>query len=171
MLRVKVVQLGGGVAVLLPSASIISNGGLPSLAEGSMVAAVVGGTLVAGSTISWYAERIVGEMAWLPAQKALRVSTLTMWGERKDRDITADELLRDGLSSPPPPGSGLLEEYPEPGFAPMKLCGKTYVCVWAPRNVEHPEAMARLLHRDQLPFDPDGVVEAVIQRPRDGEAQ
>ena len=46
MLRVKVIQLGGGVAKLLPSASIISNGGLPSLAEGSMVAAVVGGTLL-----------------------------------------------------------------------------------------------------------------------------
>ena len=102
LLRVKVLQLGAGVCVFLPSASIISNGGLPSLAEGSLVAAVVGGTIVAGSTMSWYTERIVGEMAWLPARNSLRVSTLTMWGDRRDVDLTVDKLKEDGLSIPAP---------------------------------------------------------------------
>ena len=38
MLRVKIFQLGGGVGVLLPAASVISNGGLPSLVEGGAIA-------------------------------------------------------------------------------------------------------------------------------------
>ena len=166
LLRVKVLQLGGGVAVVLPSAAIISNGGLPSFAEGALVAGVVGGTLVAGATLSWYAERIVGEIAWLPGSRELRVSTLTMWGERFDRHLSLDELRSDGLAvpAPPPPGSGEPNgAYPEPGFAPLQLCGQTYVCVWGQRHVLQAEAMARLLKRDELPFDPD--------RPLPGAAQ
>ena len=170
LLRVKVLQLGGGVAVLLPSATVISNGGLPSLAEGGLVAAIVGGTLIAGTTLSWYMERVVGELAWLPARKALRVSTLTMWGERHDRELELDELLADGLSppSPPPPldGDPVDDAYPTPGFAPLELCGKTYVCVWDARHVQQVEACARLLKRSELPFDPDDCAEATMQTPQ-----
>ena len=176
MLRVKVIQLGGGVAVLLPSASIISNGGLPSLAEGSMVAAVVGGTLVAGSTISWYAERIVGEINWLPKQKSLMISTLTMWGERRDRTLSLDELEADGLTPPPPvtaePSDGADAEpggeYPPSGFAALELCGITYVTVWNRQHVVQPEAMARLIARQQLPFDPHSPLPDVVVQPPSG---
>lgn len=164
LLRVKVLQLGAGVCVFLPSASIISNGGLPSLAEGSLVAAVVGGTIVAGSTMSWYTERIVGEMAWLPARNSLRVSTLTMWGDRRDVDLTVDKLKEDGLSIPAPALDDEIGEYPTPGPVPIELCGKTYICIWGEQHVQEPEAMARLLKRDELPFDPDGVV-AAVSRP------
>ena len=168
LLRVKVLQLGGGVAVLLPSASLIANGGLPSLAEGGMIVAIVGGTLVAGSTLSWYAERIVGELAWLPASKTLRISTLTMWGDRHDRNLSLDELAHDGLTSPPPPQQDGEPggEYPEPGFVPLELGGTTYIFVWGAQHVVQPEALARLLKRDQLPFsdrDPNGVVAAVTR--------
>ena len=170
LLRVKVLQLGGGVAVLLPSATLISNGGLPSLAEGGLVAAIVGSTLIAGTTLSWYMERVVGELAWLPARKALRVSTLTMWGERHDRDLELNELLADGLSppSPLPPldGDPVDDAYPTPGFAPLELCGKTYVCVWDARHVQQVEACARLLKRSELPFDPDDCAEATMQTPQ-----
>ena len=160
LLRVKILQLGGGVAVLLPTAQVISSGGLPTLAEGGVMAAIVGGTLVTGTTLSWYAQRIVGELAWLPERKALRVSTLTMWGERSDRELTADDLQRDGLAPPAtlPPGEGA---YPPPGFAPLKLGGITYICVWNARHVEQPEALARMLKRDELPFHPDGPPDAM----------
>jgi hypothetical protein len=119
-----VLQLGGGVAVLLPTASVIANGGLPSLAEGGLLAAVVGGTLVAGGTLSWYVERVVGELAWLPRSRALRVSTLTMWGERHDRRLSLEELERDGFAPPPPPppAGGPGGELPEQaGFETLEV--------------------------------------------------
>ena len=167
VLRVKIVQLSAGVGVFLPTASIVANGGLPSLAEGGMVAAVVGGTLAAGSTLSWYCERIVGELNWLPAQKALRISTLTMWGRRCDVDVSLDEMKRDGFR--PPAASdddGPGGEFPSPGFAPLTIGDKTYLCVWGQQHVLHPEAMARLLKRDELPCDEDGVLAAVVRTSR-----
>ena len=53
VLRVKVLQLGVGVGVLLPTVSLVATGGSISLAEGATLAAIVGGTLAAGSTLSW----------------------------------------------------------------------------------------------------------------------
>ena len=40
-----------------------------------------------GVTVSWYCERFVQELSWRPSAEALRVSTLTMWGDRRDRDF------------------------------------------------------------------------------------
>ena len=101
VLRVKIVQLTAGVGVLFPAAAVYFSGGSLTFAEGATVAAVMGGTMIAGSTLSWYCERIVGELSWLPAERALRVSTLTMWGERCDLDLPHQVLLAQGFAPTP----------------------------------------------------------------------
>lgn len=78
MLRMKVLQLGVGVGVLLPAGSFIGSGAQMGAAEFGALGAVVVGTIGAGSTMSWYCERLAGEITWRPLQQALRVSTLTM---------------------------------------------------------------------------------------------
>ena len=53
---------------------------------------LVAGTVAVGASLSWYCERFVGELSWLPAQRAMRVSTLNVWGNRVDRDIPLAQL-------------------------------------------------------------------------------
>lgn len=146
-LRVKVLQLGVGVGVLTPTASLMASGAGISLVEGATLAAIVGGTLAAGSTLSWYCERLVGELSWLPATQVLRVSTLTMWGHRKDRDFPASELLANGYTASPVGPS----TYPATVFVPLDLGGKTYIFIWGRRHVLQLEALANLLARQALP--------------------
>jgi hypothetical protein len=150
---VKVLQLGGGVAVLLPAASALSSGALPTAAEGGVLAAIVGGTVAVGSTLSWYCQRLVGELTWRPETRSLRISTLTMWGERKDDDISMQQLAEDGFAPAPPPA---LAELPlQTGFVPLQLCGRTYIFTVGPRHVQHPQALLNLLGHQAMPFPPD----------------
>ena len=90
-----------------------------------------------------------------------------MWGDRHDRVLGLDELVRDGLTPPPPPppldggpDGEPAGDYPTTGLAALELCGKTYITVWGRQHVVQPEALARLLSRAQLPFDPADPVRA-----------
>lgn len=156
-LRVKAVQLVAGVGVALPVLSVFSSGAVPTLAEGATVAAVTGGTLVAAGTLSWYMERIVGELAWRPRTRSLVVSTLTMWGDRRDELITAEELAADGFIEEVAAQTAMLMEngdrYPDRTLVPLSLCGKTYVFVWGRKHVAQPNALADLIVRRQWPSD------------------
>ena len=100
-------------------------------------------------TLSWYCERIVGELSWLPAERALRVSTLTMWGERCDLDLPHQVLLAQGFAPTP---AREYDEYPVNGFVPLQLDGKTYMVVWGRKHVIHADALANLLVHQALPF-------------------
>ena len=87
---VQVLQLGAGVGVLVPVASVLGSGVALSGSELGLLGGVVAGTVACGASMSWYCERFVGELSWQPAARALRVSTLSVWGSRTDRDIHSD---------------------------------------------------------------------------------
>lgn len=159
LLRVKVVQLVGGVGIFIPVATLLQSGVMPTLADVSVVAATVVGTVAVAGSMSWYCERIVGELSWRPKNSALRVSTLTMWGHRRDVDFKVDELLADGFLQVPPtlPEHFELDPYPAPGFVPLRLCGKTYVFLWGRRHVMQPDPLANLLVLNALPYPPTNV--------------
>ena len=156
LLRVKVVQLALGVGVVLPVLSVLASGTLPTLAEGAVVAAVSGGTIAAAGTMSWYCERIVGELTWRPVSRTLRVSTLTMFGDRRDVDLTAEELSSDGFVEEDEEHTNFLGEdsedrYPQTSLVPLDMCGKTYIFVWGKRHVSRPDSLADLLVRRMWP--------------------
>ena len=92
LLRMKVLQLGAGVGVLVPVVSVLGSGGALSGGEVGLMGGIVAGTVAVGASMSWYCERFVGEICWLPAARALRVSTLNVWGNRTDRDIPLAQL-------------------------------------------------------------------------------
>ena len=90
--RVQVLQLGAGVGVLFPVASVLGSGAALSGSELGVMGGILAGTVACGASMSWYCERFVGELSWRPAARALRVSTLNVWGNRKDRDIPVAQL-------------------------------------------------------------------------------
>ena len=98
--------------------------------------------------MSWYCERLIGELSW--RCNVLTVSTLTMWGERHDREYTADYLLSRGFAAQVNRPDGT-NPYPTSGFVPLELDGKTYILIWGKRHVHEPEALANVLH-GALPF-------------------
>lgn len=155
LLRLKVLQLGVGVGVLYPAATLLARGDALTLFDGGVLAAVVGGTVVVGGTMSWYCERLVGEASWLPSERALRISTLSMWGARIDTVHGPDELARSGFFAPRPgvdAADGL--HYPTPGSHPLELGEKAHIFVWGRRHVVEPTALANLLTRRRLPREP-----------------
>ena len=100
---------------------------LADAAEGAVVAAVSGGTIAAAGTMSWYCERIVGELTWRPVSRTLRVSTLTMFGDRRDVDLTAEELSSDGFVEEDEEHTNFLGEdsedrYPQTSLVPLDMC-------------------------------------------------
>ena len=163
LLRVKLLHLSLPVAMGIPTLKLVSEG-IPTLADGGMLAAMVGGTVAAASTLSWYCERLVGELAWLPKrgtrrEDILRVSTLSMWGERRDHDIAFDKLRQsDGfdIEHVPRPFPEHPDAYPRKSLVPLELCGKTYIFVWGAAHVpaEHVDTLADLLLRQKLPSPP-----------------
>ena len=88
----QVLQLGAGVGVLFPVASVLGSGAALSGSELGVMGGILAGTVACGASMSWYCERFVGELSWRPAARALRVSTLNVWGNRKDRDIPVAQL-------------------------------------------------------------------------------
>ena len=87
LLRFKVLQLGLGVSLFLPAMTVYESGGALTGSEVGLLAAVVGGTVAAGGSLSWYCQRLVGELSWRPDERVLRVSTLNVWGHRENRDV------------------------------------------------------------------------------------
>ncbi len=162
LLRLKGLHLTAGVAVLLPTYSIVTTGGLGSLglADVATLAAVVTGTIGAGSTLSWYCERIVGELTYRRRSSngsaVLRVSTLTMWGNRMDRDFPVAELMRSEGFAPARSAAAIaaagVSPYPAEGFVPLELDGKTLIFLWGRKHVLEPDALANVLVARALPF-------------------
>ena len=151
LLRVKIFQLGTGLGVLLPTGAVLQGGAMPTLLEGGVVAAVVGGTIATGATLGWYCERLVGEVSWHPTSRILRLSTLTLLGERRDADFSLEQLLMDGFAPAPP--AARRPSFPTRRLVPLELCGKTYIFVWDPRHVLQPLPLANLLVHNALPVD------------------
>lgn len=166
LLRLKGLHLTAGVAVLLPAYSVVTSGGMGALglAEVATLAAVVTGSVGAGGALSWYCERIVGEMSYQERAGLLRVSTLTMWGNRVDRDFDCDSLLRDeGFAAQNAAATGV-NPYPNEGFVPLDLGGKTYIFLWGRKHVLQPDALANVLVRRALPFPPSRAPKSAMSR-------
>ena len=153
LLRMKAIQMVAGVGVVLPAVTVLSTGSMPTLADGAAIATTAVATVAVAGSLSWYCERIVGEASWRPISRTLRISTLTMWGERRDADFSAAELVGDDFFEVPPtlPDFVEVDLYPTSSLVPFELCGKTYVFAWGPRHVVAPDALADLLVRNSLP--------------------
>ena len=147
----KVLQLGMGVGVCLPVASVLSSGSVDGLTFGEigLMGSIVAGTLAVGGSTSWYCEKFVGELSWRPAERALRVSTLNVWGSRVDRDIPLAQLAE--LLSPSFVPS---EDVPTPLDERRKLL---------PFHVGADGRYMVLLHRESF-REPDAVFELLAGR-------
>ena len=88
--RVQVLQLGA-VGVFFRSSVLGSGAARRGRARGGLGGRLAG-TVACGASRSWDCERFVGELSRPPAARALRVSTLNVWGNRKDRDIPIAQL-------------------------------------------------------------------------------
>ena len=74
----QVLQLGLGMGVFVPAGAALGGFGEVGAAGAATVTGVMAGTIGVAGTMSWYCERLVGEISWRPAERALRISTLTM---------------------------------------------------------------------------------------------
>ena len=161
LLRLKALHLTAGVAVALPAYSVVSSGGLSALdlTECVGLGAVVVGTLGAGATLSWYCERIVGQVSW--RREGLRISTLNVWGRRIDRDFPPDALVREGFSptvaNAAVAAAAGINPYPKEGLVPFDLGGKTFIFWWGRRHVLQPDALANVLVARAMPFPPHDI--------------
>ena len=66
----QVLQLGAGVGVLFPVASVLGSGAALSGSELGVMGCILAGTVACGASMSWYCERFVGELSWRPAARA-----------------------------------------------------------------------------------------------------
>ena len=80
------------MAAIATLAIALGSGAALSGSELGVMGGILAGTVACGASMSWYCERFVGELSWRPAARALRVSTLNVWGNRKDRDIPVAQL-------------------------------------------------------------------------------
>ena len=131
VLRMKVLQVGGGLGVVLPATQLL----VPSsdaLGAGTLAGLGVGVVAVA-SSCSWYCERLVQELRLLGGGR-LRVSTLTMWGHRRDRDYSLKEV------EPTYPSSGPEADDAGRTFVPLHLPDHTFMLIHHPLNVRPPFA-------------------------------
>src|SRR6056297_951008 len=86
LMRMKVLQIGGGLGVVLPATQLLGPSGAHGAAELGALAGLSCGIVAFASTCSWYCERLVQELRVVDGHR-LRISTLTMWGHRKDREF------------------------------------------------------------------------------------
>eukprot|EP00967_Tisochrysis_lutea_P049689 scaffold60919_cov41-Tisochrysis_lutea.AAC.2 len=130
----KVLQLGGGLGVVLPATQLLGG----STVELASLAALSCGALGVASSCSWYCERIVQELRVLDRSR-LRVSTLTMWGHRRDREFE--------LAACEPtfgPGGPEAQEASK-AFVPLHISGTSFMLIKHPLNMVDPQAVNRLL--------------------------
>ena len=138
LLRMKILQLGGGLGVVVPAAQLLGpTGGLgQSTYELGVLAGLSCGAVAVATTCSWYCERLVQELRLVGGGK-IRVSTLNMWGSRKDADFPLSAV--EPTYSPEGPDAS------EAGKAmvPLHLGGTTFMLVSdafyivSPLNLNH----------------------------------
>jgi hypothetical protein len=151
LMRMKVLQIGGGLGVVLPATQLLGPSGSHGAAELGALAGLSCGIVAFASTCSWYCERLVQELRVLDGRR-LRISTLTMWGHRKDREF---ELS----ACEPTYGSGGPEAAEAAkAMVPLRVDGITFLLIRHPLNLVHPRALHRLLCG--LPPVPDGQTSA-----------
>jgi len=85
LLRMKVLQIGGGLGVVIPATQLFSVTAIDNTFELGVVAGLSVGAVAVASTCSWYCERLVQELRLEGGGKRLRVSTLTMVSEHEAR--------------------------------------------------------------------------------------
>ena len=167
MLRAKVLQLGGGLGLAAPVLAAAEGNPL-GMGDTAVLAAVAGGTLVVGNCLSWcasrrrgrapgsaptlrrrYCERFAMQISWRePAvgeereARPLRVSTLTMWGNRRDTDYSLADVSRTlGAHEELAPSAGRRAQ----PYVPLRVGGLTYVLMNSPTNIREPHAVNQLL--------------------------
>eukprot|EP00966_Prymnesium_polylepis_P225628 5219404-Prymnesium_polylepis.2 len=142
----QVLQIGVGFGVLLPAGSIVATSGQLTGTEVAFLAGLTGGALGLTRSLSWFCERLIGEISWRPAQRALRISTLTMWGNRRDRDYAEKDLMQLGFRDGPTDWD---DELPDGGgrrFSGLNLSieDTTFLLFNNERHVHEPETLGRL---------------------------
>jgi hypothetical protein len=142
LLRAKLLQLTAGVGICVPALQIYSAGGTLGLYDYGVIAAFSGGTIAVGSTLSWYARRFAGEIAFLPKSDQIEVSTLTMAGHRLDRQYASSDV---GQSLPASTAETELQSLHGAHMVPLNVDEHTYMLVGRPPHVREPAALAALL--------------------------
>ena len=142
LLRAKLLQLTAGVGICVPALQIYSAGGTLGLYDYGVIAAFSGGTIAVGSTLSWYARRFAGEIAFLPKSDQIEVSTLTMAGHRLDRQYAPAAVAQ---SLPASTAETELQSLHGAHMVPLNVDEHTYMLVGRPPHVRDPAALAALL--------------------------
>ena len=142
LLRAKLLQLTAGVGICVPALQIYSAGGTLGLYDYGVIAAFSGGTIAVGSTLSWYARRFAGEIAFLPKSDQIEVSTLTMAGHRLDRQYAPTDVHQ---SLPASTAEAELQSLHGAHMVPFNIIDDTYMLVGRPPHVREPAALAALL--------------------------
>ncbi|CAM6123509.1 unnamed protein product [Calypogeia fissa] len=102
LVRLKVLQLGGVMALAIPLAEYSQQGSL-SLGTTLAVGAVVGGAGAASAALWYYSRRLIGEMSLLlPDLRIVKISVLDFWGNREDLLYEISDIV--------PPLKGLTNE-------------------------------------------------------------
>lgn len=159
VLRLKVLHLGVGLGAVFPI-SIFLLRDLASPLELGFLASLAGAAVVTGATMSWYCERIAQQISWRASERMLEVSTLTMWGARRDRYFGLEQI------DPTYASSGPNESEVDKVLVPLNVFQRetkdneshvseiTFLLLRIPVNVKEPIALARLL--SGLPPFPPG---------------
>ncbi|KAJ7568000.1 hypothetical protein O6H91_01G015100 [Diphasiastrum complanatum] len=119
IVRLKLFQLGGIAAFVIPLAEYSQQGSL-SLGTLAAALAVIGGAGGASTALWYYSRRYVGELALLPPYPScIQISVLDFWGNRED--------LQYDLSQITPPlkdfSSAELERFAYQAFIPLDVIG------------------------------------------------
>jgi len=135
-LRLKIAHMiGSGVVVM----SCVSWAGGASAFESVILAAIGFGTVVVGSTLSWYCQRLIQELSWRPSEQVLRISTLSLWGHRLDRDYPLDAITPSwGADGPARSEVNRL-------LIPFEVNGVQFIIVNSKTNMRRPNDLVRLM--------------------------
>ncbi len=160
LLRMKVLQIAGGLGFVVPAATLIGTSGGGHLGVGGL-AALSAGVIAVASTCSWYCQRLVQELRVVGGSQ-LRISTLSMWGHRQDRDVNIADVVPT-YSRTGPEGREVTA-----AFVPLFVAGSTFILadplnsstiLRHPLNQADPAALRRLLcglpPLPALPGEPD----------------
>ena len=154
-LRVKVVQLGFFVSIALPLTAAYQKGTGLTLVDAASIFGIVAGSVGMGGSLSYLVTVLPGELSWRYADRALRISTLSVWGARIDTDYSIPQLAALGIAADPAaPRPQRLEDLPDgelpSGMQWLEIGGLSYLLVFDQISVKDPLVLALLLQSRQL---------------------
>ena len=149
LLRLKALQVGSIAAVALPATALLSSDQALGAGAYAGVVAITIGVAGLGGSMAWYCERFVQQLDWMPHSQSIRVSTLTMWGNRLDRDFPVAQVNPTwDVTGPSPQEEGQR-------VVPLHLSYTTFMIVNHSKSVKSRTLLNELL-RGQL------VAEAIV---------